>query len=197
MELQTCTNKCSSRKNVQKGQTTDMLTKRANSAKRADIFTSMVGSKKSGPFGGNHGHKTPRTILRSIWRKRAQFQRVSKLGLPAIPANIQTTRTFVQNALKFSRSAEISKMRTFPHFQKHGKLRSCDVRGVYIYPPTPAGCWGSALEKACPEECSRDRQRQIETDRDRQRQTDRDRETERDRERERQRDRQTDRQTDR
>ena len=56
-------------------------------------------------------------------------------------------------------------------------------------PPTPAGCWGSALEKACPEECSRDRQRQIETDRDR--------ETERDRERERQRDRQTDRQTDR
>ena len=70
-----------------------------------------------------------------------------------------------------------------------------------VNPPTPAGCWGSALEKACPEECSRDRQRQIETDRDRetdrQRQTDRDRETERDRERERQRDRQTDRQTDR
>jgi hypothetical protein len=105
-----------------------MLTKRANSAKRADIFISMVGSKKSGPFGGNHGH-----ILRSIWRKRAQFQRVSKLGLPAIPANIQTTRTFVQNALKFSRSAEISQMRTFPHFQTHGKLCSCDVRGVYIY----------------------------------------------------------------
>ena len=46
-------------------------------------------------------------------------------------------------------------------------------------PPTPAGCWGSALEKACPEECSRDRQRQIETDRDRQRQRDRQTETDR------------------
>ena len=53
--------------------------------------------------------------------------------------------------------------------------------------PTPAGCWGSALEKACPEECSRDRQRQ--TDRDRQIETERQRETERERETERQADR--------
>ena len=68
-------------------------------------------------------------------------------------------------------------------------LVASHIPKIDVYPPTPAGCWGSALEKACPEECSRDRQRQIETDRDR--------ETERDRERERQRDRQTDRQADR
>ena len=58
-------------------------------------------------------------------------------------------------------------------------LVASHIPKIDVYPPTPAGCGGSALEKACPEECSRDRQRQIETDRDRQRQRDRQTETDR------------------
>lgn len=128
--------KCSSRKKRTKGSNGHMLTKRANSAKRADIFISMVGSKKSGLFGGNHGHKTAQhraQFCAQFGANERNFKEYPSWVWPAIPANIQTTRTFVQNVLKFSRSAEISQMRTFPHFQTHRKLCSCDVRGVYIY----------------------------------------------------------------
>jgi len=111
-----------------------MLTKRANSAKRADIFISMVGSKESGPFGGNHGHKTA--------QHRAQFCAqfgANERNFKEYPSWVcqpfqPTFKLRAPSCKTRSNLAAAQKFRKCAHFHISKRTESCvDVRGVYIF----------------------------------------------------------------